>query len=98
MKSHLKKRLFTHFQEACHKLVEACRTQQILWYKVSGGRPPPAARQRGTHFAIGWAGFKNAANGKELPIDTLIDFEIGLTHQLDRLSKRSKCTNSQSSL
>jgi hypothetical protein len=31
--------------------------------------------QQGTHFAIGLASFKNAANGKQLPQDILIDLK-----------------------
>jgi hypothetical protein len=43
--------------------------------KVSLGGLPPAARQQGTHFAIGLASFKNYTNGKWLPPDFLIDFK-----------------------
>jgi hypothetical protein len=30
----------------------------LLTRMIPRGRPPPAARQRGTHFAIGLASFK----------------------------------------
>ena len=63
VKSHVKSDC-SHLQEARYKLV-TCTTS--LLYKIQGceaGGPPPAARQRGMHFAFGLGSFKNCTTGK----------------------------------